>query len=213
MALYDWGDGHGKVHSRPKKNGGGTAGVVGGSAYGGRPTAQATGGGYGAGANALPGVGGVQPGGQGPKPVAPPPPDPAYEAYKAQQGLQAGISNADATYQRGNLGYESGYGANGARDYTNPYSQAALYEESYKRSKLGTTNSYASQGQLYSGAYGRMQGENARNESINQNSLAHQAAAGYHGIDVNQASNSINYGSGNVDQGLAALLKALGIGS
>lgn len=194
-----------------------TAGVVGGGggSYGGGPTAgQVGGGGYGSGANSLPGVTGVGPNGQGPQgpQIGPPPPDPQYEAWKAQQGLSLGLSNADATYQRGNLGYETGYGASGARDYTNPYSQAALYEESYKRSKLGTTNSYASQGQLNSGAYGRMQGENARNLSINQNTLAHSAANAYHGIDVNQAQNSINYGSGNVSEGLAALLKQLGIG-
>lgn len=140
------------------------------------------------------------------------PPDPQYQTYLAQQGMNLGLSGADATYQRGNLGYETGYNAQGARDYTNPYSAAALLEENYKRSKTGTMNSYASMGQQNSGAYGRMQGENARNLSIGSNQLQHGASNAYHGIDVNQAQNAINYGGGVQSEGLAALLKALGVG-
>ena len=217
--LYDWGDGHGRVHTRPKRNRGGSAGVV-GAGYG-AGAAQTTGpGGYGSGANTLPGVGGVGPAGQGP--AAPSaliqPPDPALEAWKANQQLGLGLGAAEATYQRGNLGYETGYNAQGQRDYTNPFNAASLYEEQFKRANLGTTNAMAGAsrqggGQLYSGAYGRQQGENARNLSISLNDLQHQASTGYHGIDVGQATNAIQYGAGSQDQSLAALLKALGVGS
>lgn len=146
---------------------------------------------------------------QGPFNPGGPPIDPQYEAYRLSAQRNMAIGNADATYQRGVLDQEFGYGAGGA---ANPYSRAKLLEESYKRSKLGTTNSYASSGQLTSGAYGRQQGENQRQYSISadQNRRAYDQAV--YGINLGQAQNAANYGIGLDDQRFQALIRALGGG-
>lgn len=99
-------------------------------------------------------------------PVQPLDPNVVNAQVTSTRNIQVG--DAQATFQQGNLDQDYGFGAGGA---ANPYSRAALLQENFKRSQLGTTNSYASQGQLYSGAYGRMQGENQRNYSIGYDQL------------------------------------------
>lgn len=203
---YRWPDG--SWHSRPVKSAGGSFG--GGGVV---PNKGSYGGG-----NVGPGAAGLVPratpmvGGQpnqGLGPVGGPPIDPQYEAYKLSSGRNLAIGNADATYQRGQLEQSYGYGASGA---ANPYSRAALLEESFKRSKLGTTNSYASSGQLYSGAYGRMQGENERQYSIGADQNRREYDQAVYGVNRGQAQNAANYGVGMDDEKFKALLRSLGVG-
>jgi hypothetical protein len=73
-----------------------------------------------------------------------------------QRAATSVSGNAEAAYQHANISNEYGIG-----DSSNPFSKAAMLQESYNRSKLGTTNSLAAQGQLYSGAMINAQNENA----------------------------------------------------
>lgn len=143
-----------------------------------------------------------------PAAVGGPPLDPQFEAHRASAGRNLQLAEGEGAYQRGQAEQFYGYGVSGA---ANPYSQAALLEESFKRSKLGTTNAYASMGQHNSGAYDRMQGENARNYSIqsDQNRRAYDQAV--HGINYGQAQAAANYGVGMDDEAFNALRRALGL--
>lgn len=143
-------------------------------------------------------------------PVGGRPVDWQEQAYGLSATRNLNLANQDATYQRGQLEQEFGYGASGA---ANPYSRAALLAESFKRDKLGTTNSMASAGQLHSGAYGRAQNENQRNYSIasDQNRRAYDQSV--YGVNLGQAQTAANYGIGMDDEAFAALLRALGGGN
>lgn len=138
------------------------------------------------------------------------PPDPQLEAWKASQALNLNLSAADATYQRGDMAQEYGYNATGARDYSNPYSRAALLQDTYLRSKRGSENSYAAMGQLNSGAYGRQVNETARQYDMGSDRLQRDAAGSYRNLDLGLARDAIGYGTGGVSQELAALLRKLG---
>lgn len=142
-----------------------------------------------------------------PPPVGGRPLDWQEEAYKLSANRQMALGNLDATYQRGVTDQEYGYGATGA---ANPYSRAALLEESFKRAKRGTTTSMASAGQLYSGAYGRAQGENDHQYSIASDRNRRDYDQSVYGINRGQAQNAAAYGLGVDDEAFAALLRALG---
>lgn len=135
--------------------------------------------------------------------------DPQEEAYRLGAGRNVTLAQGEGAYQRGQAEQFYGYGASGA---ANPYSQAALLEESYKRSKLGTTNNYASSGQLHSGAYGRMQGENQRQYSIGVDRNRREYDQTVHGINYGVAQTVANNGIGVDEETYKALLRALGIG-
>jgi hypothetical protein len=113
------------------------------------------------------------------------------------------LGQAGATYQLGQLQQEYGYGETGA---ANPYSRAALLQESFQRSKLGTTNNYAAGGQLYSGAYGRAQGENQRQYSIGENANRRAYDQAVYGVNYGQAQNAATYGTGMDDAAFEACL-------
>lgn len=130
------------------------------------------------------------------------------QAYQLGAGRNLQLSQGESAYQRGQAEQHFGYGASGA---ANPYSQAALLEESFRRSKLGTTNSFAGQGQLHSGAYQRMQGENARNYSIDSDRNRRAYDQTVHGINYGQAQAAANYGMGMDDAAFEALRRALGL--
>lgn len=137
------------------------------------------------------------------------PPDWQEQAYLASAGRNLQLAQGEATYQKGQAEQYYGYGASGA---ANPYSQAALLEESFKRSKLGTTNSYAGQGQLHSGAYNRMQNENQRNYSIQSDANRRAYDDAVHQANYGQAQTAANYGAGVDQASFEALLRAMGIG-
>jgi hypothetical protein len=63
---------------------------------------------------------------------------------------------AERDYQYHNIGQQTGYDSSGnlitSGGDLNPYAQAALLKRNYDASVRGTTNNYAAQGQLYSGA-------------------------------------------------------------
>lgn len=145
----------------------------------------------------------------GPKPPPGQPYDPALQAYLAEQDRQFAIAQAGFAYEGGQEAYQTGFNQNGTANASNPYSLAALLKENYNRSTSGTLNSYANQGQLYSGAYGRMQGENARNYSMGYNQLANQAASAYQSLSQRESQAAAQYGIGLTAQQRAALYRAL----
>jgi hypothetical protein len=73
--------------------------------------------------------------------------DPTYDATVAGLNRNYDISQGDLGYQETALRQQAGFD-----DLSNPYSQARLLEQSYHQNQNRTTNSMASQGQLYSGA-------------------------------------------------------------
>jgi hypothetical protein len=139
-----------------------------------------------------------------PASVAPAPQDPAFMEYQASAGRNLAVSQLGSAYQSAQIGNEYGFGT----DKSNPYSQAKLLEESWKRSKLGTTNNYASSGQLHSGAYGRMQGENDRNYSIGVDRGTRDMNNALANVSLGQLQATADYGVGLTGEGLDALLNA-----
>jgi hypothetical protein len=138
-----------------------------------------------------------------------PPVDPSLEAYRVAGMRNTALADASAGFQTGQIENQYGLGA----DVSNPYSQAKLLEDHYKRSQLGTTNSYAAQGQLTSGAYGRMQGENARNYNIGYDQLARAYTGAKGNILLGQLGTYANQLGGVDEQRFASLLRALAGGS
>lgn len=135
-----------------------------------------------------------------------PPIDPNYDAYRVSSGRNLALANADATYAGAQIENQYGLGS----DTSNPYSRAKLLEETYKRSQRGTLNNYAAQGQLYSGAYGRMQGENKRNYSMGYDELARSYQDAKRTNTRNQLGAYADYGVGVDDAQFNSLLRALG---
>jgi hypothetical protein len=149
------------------------------------------------------------PGVQAPPPdVGGRPLDPAEIAAGVSANRNVALSNANTTYQQGYLDQTYGYGDTGA---ANPYSRAALLQESYQRSQLGTTNNYAARGQLYSGAYDRMQGENQHQYSIAEDANRRQYDQASYQNRYGNAQTVANYGIGVDDTTYNALLNALGV--
>ena len=146
-------------------------------------------------------------GASAPAPVVPVQPlDPAQ--VNAQITAQRNIGSADlyATFQQGQLDQNYGYGAGGA---ANPYSQAAMLQESYKRNQAGTLNSAAASGNLYSGSYGRAQNENSRNYAIGDDQLRRQYGQQSGQIGFDRLQTYANQGSGVDQASYEAMLRAL----
>lgn len=126
----------------------------------------------------------------GSKPPGPPPPDAAYEAImgtldQRRKSIVSGLKD-EQTSTLLDYGYNAQYDPSDpfkvtglSFDPNNPYSRAALAQRAYNNNQRGATNSYAAQGQLYSGALQNV-------------------------IDPKEGSNAFNYG-----QQTDALQKAL----
>jgi hypothetical protein len=141
--------------------------------------------------------------------VAPQPYDPNLELQKLSAGFNQGLANSEATYQQGQTAYQTGYNADGTVNSANPYNQAALLQRNYQQAKLGTTNSLASAGQLYSGAMANAQGANDFNYSSASNALQNQAQNAYHTIGFNQLSSIGQNIAGLSSDQLSSLLKSV----
>jgi hypothetical protein len=123
-----------------------------------------------------------------PAPVVqqPQPFDPQLDAARQGAAWNTQIAGAEAGYQRGQLAYNNGFNADGTVNTSNPYSQATLLQDSYKRSQTGTNNSYAAQGQLYSGARLNAQATNDRGYAQGYDQLRRQSMDQYHQLGFGQ---------------------------
>lgn len=139
-----------------------------------------------------------------PAPVQPEDPNVLNAQAIGQRNVAVG--DLTAAFQQGNLDQSYGFGAGGAAD---PYSQANLLQENYRRSTRGTTNNYAASGQLYSGAYNRAQNENTRNYDIGYDQLrrAYDQASG--NIQLGRLQTYANAGTAIDDAKFKALIQAL----
>jgi len=116
--------------------------------------------------------------------------DYAAENQKAVSRQQLALGAASDTYDRSQLSNEYGFG-----DTSNPYSRAMMLEASYKKNQGSNTNSYAKQGQLYSGALQTAQ--NAATGSYNQSydTLRRDYAKGQNAISQRALSRYSNAGT------------------
>lgn len=127
----------------------------------------------------------------------PPPPKPTFDPY-GDVGYAASSSavtnanthaGAERDYQYHNIAQQTGYDSSGnlitSGGDLNPYAQAALLKRNYDASVRGTTNNYAAQGQLYSGAIKNAQATNDFNYGASSDQLQRSAASQYHGQDMN----------------------------
>jgi hypothetical protein len=138
--------------------------------------------------------------------VAPTPPvDPDYEAYRVSANRNVALADADAGYQNARIENQYGLGS----DRSNPWSDAKMLEDSYLRDQRGTTNSYASQGQLNSGAYQRMQGENKRSYSIGYDRLARDYQDAKYGVARDQLQTWADSGVGIDQAKFESILRSL----
>jgi hypothetical protein len=159
------------------------------------------------------------PGGLGTAPVAVPAPTAAVggdgaqpqpeDPFLASQRLAATnnikLGDAESAWQQGQLQRQSGFDATGnlvtsGADY-NPFSQAMQLQDSWHANKLGTTNSLAAQGQLYSGAMVNAQGAADKGYAQGYDALRTGTLGGYHGIQAGRLSNyaSNTLGTGSAD--------------
>jgi hypothetical protein len=139
---------------------------------------------------------------------APQPYDPAAAATALSAGRNVALGNNEATYQTQQTGYDLGYNPDGTSNAANPYSQAQLLQNSYHRQQLGTTNSMAAQGQLYSGSTLNARAADDRGYSQGDAALRQQALERYHSIGATRAANYAGNASGVSDADWQALLKA-----
>lgn len=155
-----------------------------------------------------------QPAAPAPAPADPggPPVDPAYEAQKAANLRALQLGNAFDTYQTGRINADYGFDASGGIDLNNPYSRAAQARERYLQQQAGTGTSFASQGQLYSGALQNAQAYNTRQFDVGIDQLKKQQADALMEILRGKVGRYSQVGVEDSDQGLASLLKALGGG-
>lgn len=144
-----------------------------------------------------------------PPPVTPPPVDPALE--NARLGASWNITTADseAKYQGGETAWGTGYNADGSLNTSNPYSQAMLLQDTYKRSVTGANNSMFAAGQGYSGARSNAQAHNDRTYAEGSSALRDSTRQAYHGIDYGRLQ---TYGSNSLgvsNEGYAALHRSV----
>jgi hypothetical protein len=143
-------------------------------------------------------------------PVAQPQPfDPAFEAQKLGATWNVQTGDAEAGWQRDRTAWGLGYNADLSLNTSNPYSQAMLLQDNYKRSITGTNNSMAAAGQLYSGARLNAQARNDRLYAQGSSGLRDQAQNAYHGIGYGQLQ---NYGANSLgvsQGGFEALKRAI----
>lgn len=201
-AQYPYRWANGSWHSKPQgPTNGGSNGTV---AIGGVPVTQSTWASGGL-ANAL--VPGSYPAAQ------PPPADAGLDMAKVGANRNIALGNSEAAVQEGDLGFDAGYNADGTVNTSNPYSRAALLQLAHEQQTLGTTNSMAAAGQLYSGARANAQAgvdtNYARNEAGNR--LAYQR--GLHSIKAGQLTNYANNSIGVSDADFNGTYKSVYPGS
>lgn len=141
--------------------------------------------------------------------TAPQPFDPAAEAAKQQAQWNIQTGGAEAAYQTGQTAYQSGYNADGSLNASNPYSQAQLLQDSYKRGVTGTNNSMAAAGQLYSGARLNAQGRNDRQYAEGSAAQRDAAMNAYHQIQFGQLQNYGANAAGGNQAGFDALRRSI----
>jgi len=101
------------------------------------------------------------------------------QPFNAAYELTAAGAEKQLADTQANLGYkktatEQEYGLEGPySDFaTNPYSRAALLEQSYQRANRGTQNASAASGQLYAGSNQNAQGYNRDSRDLEHNNLS-----------------------------------------
>lgn len=169
----------------------------------------------------LPGFPGGPPVPAGAQPVAVAPPvvaqpapfDPNAEMARLGAIRNIGVGDAEAAYQQGQLQRSTGFDAAGnpvtsGPDF-NPFAQAMMLQDEYKRGQAGTLNSYAAQGQYSSGAYQRAQGRNDRLYAQGYDALRTGTQAAYHGIQSGRLQNYASNALGVSDTDFAALRRSI----
>lgn len=138
-----------------------------------------------------------------------PPVDPAFEAQKLAANRGVKLGDAFDTYKTGRTVTEYGNVDNPMGEL-DPYTRAGLLAESFRRAKRGSTNSYAAQGQLYSGALQNAQNENERNFNLGREDLRRGKTDALDALLSNKITRYSQAGV-DIDQGaLDAILRALG---
>lgn len=119
-------------------------------------------------------------------PLAPPPAtyDSGYYNDIALGQQQHDVGQAGINLQRGRIGFDTGFGADGQVDISNPYNQAMMLQRSYQQDQRGITNSMAAQGQLYSGARQRGLDESSFQYERNRSDLQTGAQRGYEDLSL-----------------------------
>lgn len=150
--------------------------------------------------------------------AAPQPVDPYQQIQQLQATQNIGLSDADSAYQTGQLARSSGFDAAGnliqqGATAFNPYSQAMLLQDQFKRDQAGSMNSYAAQGQFNSGAYGRAKERDARTYAQGYDALKTAAGQGYHGIQQGRLSTYANNAGGTGTSSFDSLYKSVYPGS
>lgn len=128
----------------------------------------------------------------------------AYETTTGNLRKEQADTQANLAYQR--AGVEQEYGFN---DTSDPYARANLLQRSYQQGQLGTTNSMAARGQLYSGATQRARETNTFNMGQNLNALRGEYQQKMYGLDQDRLQSDQTYRRGLEDAEARRLESAL----
>jgi hypothetical protein len=133
----------------------------------------------------------------------PQPVDPAFEAQKLGAGFNISTADGEAKYQKGETAWGTGYNADGSLNTSNPYSQAMLLQDNYKRAQAGVANSSSSA--LYSGARANQGAIADRHYAESNSALKDSTRQAYHGIDYGQLQTYGSNAAGTSSAGYNAL--------
>jgi hypothetical protein len=134
-------------------------------------------------------------------------PQPFDATYESQIGLnQRNLQNTNTGLDQEQSGLIRSYGLD---DPTDPFSQLHLLQRSFENRKRGNTNSYASSGQLYSGALQNAQNSAQYGYDQGYDQLRKGQNTALSGIANRRAAASSAFEQGNIDAGQAALDRAL----
>lgn len=128
--------------------------------------------------------------------ISAPPPGVPYSAAPWDSAEQLSDAGADAKYNNALLNagykktaYETEYGLDpGFNDFkANPYSRAALLEQSFQRANRASGNSLAASGQLYSGASQNAETYNREHDAQERNALEGTYRKALQGVNEEEA--------------------------
>jgi hypothetical protein len=174
-----------------------------------------------------------------PKPVTPaaalPAPDPKADAWntieqttKTNAGATKRNTLAQITYGEGRDARDGGFkfnyktDADGNQyadldsvtvDYSDPFSKMSLLQKAYEDTKRGSTNSYAAQGQLYSGSYINQQNSDNFNDTHARTDATRDFLDSLKGSTFKRVGAQSDYDTTVSNGGLTKLYSLLGLGS
>lgn len=137
-----------------------------------------------------------------PTPTAPAPWDSQYENTVANLNSTRGAALTNLAAEQSRAQSDYGYNMDGSENTSDPYSRLATLRADFEKIKRGAGTSYASRGQLYSGAYqnqinANQEGQNQSLDALRKNFQDYSANLRGRSTDIWNTYNSALTAAGN----------------